>query len=117
MSDYIKREAAIAAAFSANGIGNSEYRNVCDIAERLRLIPAADVVERNQWIPVTERLPEYCRNVIVTDGEYVSMGWLDNYRDRNGTVYIIWYAPNSSVNESHISHWMPLPEPPESEEE
>ena len=46
MSDYIKREAAIAAAFSANGIGNSEYRNVCDIAERLRLIPAADVVEQ-----------------------------------------------------------------------
>lgn len=65
------------------------------------------------WIPVTERLPEYCRNVIVTDGEYVSMGWLDNYRDRNGTVYIIWYAPNSSVNESHISHWMPLPKPPD----
>lgn len=49
--DYISRKAAIAAAFSANGIGNSEYRNVCDIAERLRLIPAADVVERKhgEW--------------------------------------------------------------------
>ena len=44
MSDYISRTEAIAAAFSANGIGNSEYRDVCDIAERLRKIHAADVV-------------------------------------------------------------------------
>lgn len=45
MTDYISRTEAIAAAFLANGIGNSQYRDVCDIAERLRKIPAADVVE------------------------------------------------------------------------
>ena len=49
MSDYINRDAAITAAFMANGIGNSKYRNVCDIAERLRLIPAADVVGRELY--------------------------------------------------------------------
>ena len=54
MTDYISRDVAIIAAFMADGIGNSEYRNVCDIAERLRKIPAADVVERKhgEWVQV-----------------------------------------------------------------
>ena len=57
MTDYISRDVAITAAFMADGIGNSEYRNVCDIAERLRKIPAADVVERKhgEWEEVADR--------------------------------------------------------------
>ena len=52
MTDYISRDAAIAAAFSANAIGNSAYRDVYDTVERIRMIPAADVVERKRgrWI-------------------------------------------------------------------
>ena len=52
MNDYISREAAIAAAFAANAIGNSEYRNVYDTVERIRMIPAAGVVDRKRgkWI-------------------------------------------------------------------
>lgn len=52
MTDYISREAAIAAAFSANAFGNSAFRDVYDTVERIRMIPAADVVERNhgEWI-------------------------------------------------------------------
>lgn len=45
MNDYISRHEAIATAFAASGLGNSKYRDVCDIAERLRKIPAADVIE------------------------------------------------------------------------
>lgn len=41
--EYIEREAAIAAAFTASAIGNSAYRDVYDTVNRLRLIPAADV--------------------------------------------------------------------------
>ena len=48
MTDYIKREAAIAAAFSANAIGNSALRDVYDTVERIRMIPAEDVVERKR---------------------------------------------------------------------
>ena len=53
MSDYIKREAAIAAAFSANAIGNSAFRDVCDTVKRIRMIPAEDMIERKhgKWIP------------------------------------------------------------------
>lgn len=43
--EYIEREAAIAAAFSATSLGNSEFRDVYDTVNRLRLIPAADVME------------------------------------------------------------------------
>lgn len=43
MAEYISREAAIAAAFSATSIGNSAFRDVYDTVNRLRLIPAADV--------------------------------------------------------------------------
>ena len=45
MNDYISRHEAIATAFAASGLGNSKYRDVCDIAERLRKIPAADMAE------------------------------------------------------------------------
>ena len=41
--EYIEREAAIAAAFSATSLGNSAFRDVYDTVSRLRLIPAADV--------------------------------------------------------------------------
>ena len=55
MTDYIKREDAIAAAFSANAIGNSAYHDVYDTVERIRRIPAADVVEQKhgKWLDVT----------------------------------------------------------------
>lgn len=43
MAQYIEREAAIAAAFSATSLGNSAFRDVYDTVNRLRLIPSADV--------------------------------------------------------------------------
>lgn len=50
--EYISREAAIAAAFSATSLGNSAFRDVYDTVNRLRLIPAADVqpVRHGRWI-------------------------------------------------------------------
>lgn len=52
MTDYISRDAAIAAAFSANAFGNSALRDVYDTVKRIRMIPAEDVVERKygKWI-------------------------------------------------------------------
>lgn len=44
MAEYIEREEAIATAFTANAVGNSAYRDIYDTVNRLRLIPAADVV-------------------------------------------------------------------------
>ena len=57
-----------------------------------------------EWIPVTEMLPEYGQLVIVYSGGvlspqvYAQHFWRADFND--------WV---------HITHWMPLPEPPEGE--
>lgn len=68
---------------------------------------------KHLWIPVTERLPEYMENVLVTDGVFSGMGWRDYY-DCHGTKpkEDCWISPNTNVNDLGITHWMPLPEPP-----
>ena len=79
-------------------------------------IPAADVVEAPRWIPVTERLPElipcnagtaYSEAVIVwTDGKKAMIAVWDGIDFLCAADY--WEAWGEN-----ITHWMPLPEPPE----
>ena len=69
------------------------------------------------WIPVTERLPEYGVDCIVTvkqkytwqtDWEYfVDLGWRGDYIDGAWDTANDW----DEGQETHISAWMPLPEP------
>ena len=77
----------------------------------------ANGVTVQQWIPVTERLPEkngeyLCRwiNKSVSDAEYESTYgsfgyWFDFWEDE----YKEW------ISYEGITHWMPLPEPPKGE--
>lgn len=67
-----------------------------------------------RWIPVTERLPEDRSDVLV----------VAYWHERWG-VYMGWCAPERAAWSVHIgigdrsdiavTHWMPLPEPPEVE--
>lgn len=68
-----------------------------------------------RWIPCSERLPEKTGYYLVCDvtAEY------DNIRGRQDvSKYVIgrhgghWYG---AICGKYITHWMPLPEPPESE--
>lgn len=64
-----------------------------------------------KWIPVTERLPEdgsdilavqsYCGEVRIVPANY----------DRG-----VWYDCVFNRVAEHITHWMPLPEPPKEEQ-
>lgn len=92
------------------------------------------VLERTRWIPVTERLPE--------ELEAVNIVWKNNnpepyYENIKGKIFVAtgyyyngnWYwfsavcedylkeygkCPMDLVDEGiNITHWMPLPEPPE----
>lgn len=76
------------------------------------------ISNKPRWIPITERLPEYMENVLVTDGVFSGMGWRDYY-DYHGTKprEDYWISPNSNVNDLGITHWMPLPQPPKNEGE
>lgn len=68
-----------------------------------------------RWIPVTERLPEDRGDVLVAA-----------YWHERWGVYMGWCAPERAAwsvhigiedrNDVAVTHWMPLPEPPEVED-
>ena len=70
--------------------------------------------ERQRWIPVEERLPEDRSDVLVVA-----------YWHKRWGVYMGWCAPERAAWSVHVgigdrsdiavTHWMPLPEPPEEE--
>lgn len=74
---------------------------------------SAELLER-RWIPVTERLPEDRSDVLV----------VAYWHERWG-AYMGWCAPERAAWSVHVgigdrsdiavTHWMPLPEPPEVE--
>ena len=66
---------------------------------------APEEVQQMRWIPVEERLPEPTENpVLVHDYSGVSVAW---HSKAMGLVYKTGFA---CVD---VTHWMPLPEPPE----
>ena len=78
---------------------------------------AADVIEelsKPKWIPVTDRLPEdgsdvlaylkYADNSRIAAANYYKGTWQDCIM---GRLYL--------TEEGFVTHWMPLPEPPEEE--
>lgn len=55
MPEYIERGAAKHAADLAFDMTETEYDMLCNELDR---VPAADVIERPQWISVTDKLPD-----------------------------------------------------------
>ena len=88
------------------------------MAEALDEYQTADAVEVKRWIPVSERLPEYAQEVLVT-----VEGWFEGKMiDRAVDLAIYWQHDSyidgfETVNdwiecgEWKITAWLPLPEP------
>ena len=71
--------------------------------------------ERQRWIPVTERLPEVSNSWGVSDVVLCIISDPSGYPPPNPgfCVYLDdgrWTCPGQIVR---VTHWMPLPEPPE----
>ena len=62
-----------------------------------------------EWISVKDRLPERYKYVILWDAmdRDIFVGVLDDKRE--------WYVPGYQDEPFHITHWMPLPQPPKGE--
>lgn len=72
---------------------------------------------KNRWIPVTERLPPISEEVIVcTYTDMIRIWSLERYHPTVADV--IWEREDGYYEDaSEVTHWMPLPHPPESEGE
>ena len=92
--------------------GRVDGDTLANIAEEI-----AVAQERTRWIPVTERLPE------ATDGDYVlaCVTWKDTHIDYLDAVVMAFVSEDGLVDVEMdcvldgVTHWMPLPEPPEVE--
>lgn len=93
-----------------------DYENTGITPEQLQVIneeytkmakELAEFRKQNQWIPVSERLPDYNEEVLITNGKYVTIDeryFLENTEDGEAYTWDIngW---------DDVVAWMPLPEP------
>lgn len=69
--------------------------------------PTADVVE---WIPVSERLPNPWESVLVCMPEEAPHPLVhEGFINEEGE----WYANHFMRDADEVTHWLPIPEPPE----
>lgn len=87
---------------------------LCELARNLFMADylLANGVTVQKWIPVTERLPDAYVSVLVQmPGEEpfptVTAGFISN----DG----IWFGGLYHREPGEVTHWMPMPEPPEEE--
>ena len=79
-------------------------QNMSDI-DRQTLLDLPPAHPEQRWIPCSERLPEFGRNVLISTREYTAEGVLT----RGG----IWYQFRwgDVVRDNAVIAWQPLPEP------
>ena len=90
----------------------------------------AHFIRARRWIPVTERLPEadrtftHDKSVLVYvpenkkmlhHGIYEGKLVTDEIDGERVTDWLLWGWPYIDRERPFVTHWMPLPEPPESE--
>ncbi|MCZ9168989.1 DUF551 domain-containing protein [Escherichia albertii] len=95
--------------------GDWLYDDPIDLARAIRKGPDMPTVQAGNspvtpdgWISCSERMPKGYADVLVTDGEHVEVKWWDESGYWNS-----WTELNSDILAHEMTHWMPLPEPPQ----
>jgi hypothetical protein len=79
------------------------------IAAALRVVKNAPAV--NRWIPCSERLPEAGMPVLIYACKHRVTAYYDNCKN----LFRLTENDNLYYIAEYVTHWMPLPEPPEKE--
>lgn len=66
-----------------------------------------------KWISVSDRLPIPGDYVLFTDSVEVFYGWLETYEECETPVFYSCHIPFHTGWPENITHWVPLPLPPE----
>ncbi|ELS8107712.1 DUF551 domain-containing protein [Escherichia coli] len=104
-------------AFHTDAQKAAQWLQACDgnrVQEYVKLERLQNALSGNSpvtpdgWISCSERMPKGYADVLVTDGEHVEVKWWDESGYWNS-----WTELNSDILAHEITHWMPLPEPPQ----
>lgn len=89
---------------------HGNYTHCEDRCVEFRNISKLPTIEVPQWIPVTERLPEPFVSVLVQmPGERPFPTVREGFITKDG----IWHSALYNREPDEVTHWMPLPRPPE----
>lgn len=102
MTDYISRDEIFSVWRSM-----PKPASISSLVDAINRTPAADVepVRHGRWIPCSERLPDMPGDYLVcTKNEYYGTKNVSKRYFNGGCWSGRW---------TNITHWMPLPEPPE----
>lgn len=122
MAEYeelVKRLRNGAELLSHDGWAAGLFTQAADAIEKLiEVIQNHDFLKsliKPGWIPVTERLPEIHKEVLVCNEDYgeAELGFSE-VAVWDGNDWICTWDMESRLH--FITHWMPLPEPPKEEE-
>lgn len=98
-------------AFDRDEHGDYFYEHGWEVCEATILAYGA-LQNQPFWIPVEEKLPEEFVSVLVYMPDEKPMPTVhEGFLAREG----MWYANHFDREPMEITHWMPLPEPPEVE--
>ena len=100
------REKLIELLEEAEGLVNNDVPSLEQIADHL----IAHGVTIQKWIPVTERLPDVNKFVLVYGEGIVGEATRDG---TDGKFY--WAGSDEYCSAIDVTHWMPLPSPPKGE--
>lgn len=111
MADLIDRDAVIKQIAETQDKVSSGIEDVT-FYRAIKIIRNAPAV--NRWIPCSESLPEVWKEVLVVLNSNGYQSINIGEKQEEGSWMIggeFWYEKD----DPRITHWMPLPEPPESE--
>ena len=91
--------------------GNWQFANGFNLGLTAAEVEIKNLPSTQQWIPVSERLPEKKTEVIYSlENHYVSTGYMTD-RDYEGNIAELHWEDMESGVLIYPEAWMPLPEP------